>query len=81
MLHRYYLTQRPVSIGTQPKGFFSFSDDPGELPNGITYYGYVDYDRDLTDKEVKEYELYDGGKNLKLLMAERHDYSGLENIL
>ena len=81
MLHRYYLTQRPVSIGTQPKGFFSFSDDPGELPNGITYYGYVDYDRDLTDKEVKEYELYDGGKNSQLSMAERHDYSGLENIL
>ena len=66
-MHRYYLTQRPVSVGAQPKGFCSLSNDPGELPGGIKYYGYVEYQRDLTPREVEDYELYDGNNKIKTL--------------
>lgn len=76
MLHRYYLTQRPVSIGTQPKGFFSFCNDPGELPGGIKYYGYVEYERDLTADEVYDYELYDGSIKMKTLEGWRASGAG-----
>lgn len=58
MLHRYYLTQRGISIGTQPNGFVSKSDtDGGELTNGRRCYGYVEYSREPTEQEIKIYEL------------------------
>lgn len=57
-VHRYYLTQRGISIGTQPKDFVSSADTQGEeLTNGRRCYGYVDYNRKLTPEEVEEYEL------------------------
>ena len=58
MMYRYYLTQRSVAPGCQPGGFTSWEETPdGELTNGARCYGYVDYERELSPEEVKEYEL------------------------
>ena len=61
---RYYSTQRPISIGTFPKPIGN------EIINIVCYneksysanlkceaYGYVIYTKELTDKEVSDYEL------------------------
>ena len=57
-MHRYYLTQRPPSIGTHPKGAaevvgFDFKQDCG----GFRAWGYVEYDEPLSDKEIANFEL------------------------
>ena len=46
----YEMTARPVSIGTQPKGFKWFDEEQGE-------WGIVAYDRELTEQELIEYEM------------------------
>ena len=46
----YEMTARPVSIGTQPKGFTWFDESKGN-------WGIVAYDRELTEKELQEYEM------------------------
>lgn len=57
-MHRYYLTQRGVAPGCQPKGFTSWEEIlDGELTNGQRCYGYIDYDRELTQEDVTRYEL------------------------
>lgn len=61
---KYYSTLRPVSIGigTQPKkGFMDFVnyDDRTEL-NGMMIWAELYYDRELTDQELKDYELVKG---------------------
>lgn len=63
MNYRYYLTQRPPSLGCQPNGAVNIV-----TYNEITYivairygaYGYAEYDRKLTDQEISEYELIEG---------------------
>lgn len=70
MLYRYYLTQRGISIGTQPNGFVSKLDtDCGELTNGRMCYGYVEYDRELTEQEVNDYELTPHSDKVRLISA------------
>jgi len=49
-LYWYEMCQRPVSLGCQPKGFIEFDDDKGE-------HGIVGYDRELTDNELKGFEM------------------------
>lgn len=52
MEHKYYMTQRPLSIGAQPRDFTRFDEeDPGGR------YGAIWYDRELTDREIYDYEL------------------------
>ena len=46
----YEMTARPISIGTQPKGFTWFDESKGE-------WGIVAYDRELTEQELVEYEM------------------------
>lgn len=46
----YEMTARPISIGTQPKGFKWFDEEQGE-------WGIVAYDRELTEQELIEYEM------------------------
>ena len=62
--YRYYILNRPVSIGTQPmRGFVSFEnyDQRTFIPQiGREAWGSILYDRELTDKEVREYELAKG---------------------
>ena len=55
----YYSTLRPVSIGTQPKeGFMDFInyDDRTEV-DGKMVWAELYYNRGLTDKEMKDYDL------------------------
>lgn len=46
----YEMTQRPVSIGCQPKGFIDFDDNQGE-------WGIVAYDRELDEIELDDYDI------------------------
>lgn len=49
-LYWYEMLQRPISIGTQPKGMVSFDEDKGN-------WGIVAYDHPLTKEELEEYEM------------------------
>ena len=55
--HRYMMTERPFSLGCQPKqGVVSYEES--ELPKwDCGYYGIVTYDRELTTEEIQRYEL------------------------
>lgn len=46
----YEMTKRPVSIGCQPRGFVDINDNHGK-------WGIVAYNRELTQKELDEYEM------------------------
>ena len=52
MEYKYGYRPRPPSIGTQPKGFLRLNADRYR-----GYWGYVVYDRELTEKEMFEYDL------------------------
>lgn len=50
--YKYYLNARPADIGAVPKGFIRVdAEDKGGR------YGAIYYDRQLSDKEVQQYEL------------------------
>lgn len=52
MIYRYGYKLRPPGPGCQPKGFtecMEYEDD--------NYWGFVEYEKELTEKEVKEYDL------------------------
>ena len=52
MEHKYYMNERPLSIGTVPKDFVRFDeDDKGGR------YGAIFYDRPLSEGEIADYEL------------------------
>lgn len=54
MIYKYGLKSRGVSIGCQPNGFIYFQDtDKSETG----YYGFVFYARQLSNEELKKYEL------------------------
>lgn len=56
--YRYYLTQRPPSIGTHPNGASNIvSFDNKQEFEGINCYGYVEYENPLTEKQINDYEL------------------------
>lgn len=58
MEYKYYLTKRPPSIGTQPKDTTMIvAFDEKKEYDGIPCWGYVEYDRPLTEKELSDYEL------------------------
>jgi N12 class adenine-specific DNA methylase len=61
--HRYYSTQRPISIGTYPRDggepleIQSF-DTRTPVENGaFQAWGWLEYDKPLTDKQARDYEL------------------------
>lgn len=70
--YRYESTHRPVSIGTYPKrgvvdiwnykgGRQEVYDEDG---NKIMSWGYIEYNRMLTEKEMADYELAYSGEFL-----------------
>lgn len=66
MKYIYYSTQRPVGPGTYPKdGLLEIYNFAGKelLPNGIYAWGYLRYDRMLTDQELSGYELVEDPAN------------------
>lgn len=52
MAYRYGMRLRGYSIGCQPKGVIDREDDESGR-----YYDILVYDRQLTDKELEDYEL------------------------
>ncbi len=68
-MNRYYLTERPPMIGAMPKNGLKQVTDFGKkivLPFGnnnvLACYGCVEYDRELTESEINNYELKKEGK-------------------
>lgn len=62
MTHRYYCPARPPAPGAIPKGAARMmcSDDEymtDEEGHVIRAWGFVEYDRPLTEKEIDDYEL------------------------
>lgn len=56
---KYYSTERPVSIGTQPhRGFMDFInyDERTEI-SGRMVWAELFYNRELTETEMQDYEL------------------------
>lgn len=57
---RYYTLYRPPSPGSVPPGFVfqrTIDSRPYISEAGHTVWGIVDYDRRLTQKEIRDYEL------------------------
>jgi len=54
MTYRYYMTQRPPSPGAQPRGSINVVSYDNKKDGA---WGYVEYEKPLTDKQVKDYEL------------------------
>lgn len=64
-MYRYLCTQRPPMPGAIPKGAVNvdYTEFTHEDAGGHTHHvwGAVEYDHELTDKEVEDYELiFDG---------------------
>lgn len=59
MKNKYYAKLRPVSIGTQPNnGFVGFVNyDERKEVNGKMVWGELYYNRELTEQEMKNYDL------------------------
>lgn len=55
-LHWYELIHRGISIGTHPKNGHMLNAFGHKNRNGLEF-GAVGYDRELTEKELYEYEL------------------------
>ena len=59
----YYLLLRPVGIGCQPKGFVSYENyERRKYVPEIDHeaWGTVSYDRELSQKEINDYDLMKG---------------------
>jgi len=67
---KYYLTQRPHSLGTFPDsknnkamGLHGYDNKEYVEDIGCDAWGYVTYKEPLTDKEISDYELVEGVKD------------------
>ena len=64
-LYKYYSIHRPVSIGTYPKKgmqyFMNFDFRAHVEKINRDAWGWLAYDRPLTEKECRDYELFPGG--------------------
>lgn len=63
-MYAYYMTQRPPMPGAQPKGMVRFEeyDQRSEMPDGTMAWATIWYDRELTEKEISEYDLKKGDR-------------------
>lgn len=61
MAFRYYSIHRPVAPGTFPKSgvinLHNFDYRTSDNPLNRPAWGYIDYNRALTEKEMRDYEL------------------------
>ena len=59
--YKYYLTQRPPSLGTHPRintiTICSYYEKTHKEEINCEAWGYVTYKEPLTDKEISDYEL------------------------
>ena len=69
-MYKYYLLMRPRSIGTNPKdatGWIDY-DERRFIPEiGKYAWGELYFRRQLTEEEVAEYELFDGGYTTRIV--------------
>lgn len=81
--YRYYLTQRPPSIGTHPNGTSNVvSFDTKQEFEGINCYGYVEYKNPLTEKQINDYELVEKiNTNVEELTAENSENAIIQDII
>jgi len=67
MEYKYYLTQRPPSLGTHPRinviTICSYYEKTHIEEIKREAWGYVTYKEPLTDKEISDYELVEGVKD------------------
>lgn len=63
---RYYSRMRPIGPGTCPKKglqeVYNFDSRKYVEDAGTFVWGHIDYDRELTEREIAAYELTAGGK-------------------
>lgn len=64
-VYRYYTRFRPPMPGAIPREglVLVHGYDDRQLVDGVSAWGYVEYDRPLTEKEVRDYELAAASKN------------------
>lgn len=64
-LYRYYCRMRPPMPGAIPRNGLDYVDafDTRQSVNGIEAWGFADYTRELTQKEIDDYELEPCPKN------------------
>jgi|SRR5882672_1994213 len=53
--YRYACFNRPPGIGAVPKGYTNYEPHVPDVPSAR--HGVISYDRELTEEEVKQYEL------------------------
>ena len=58
-LYRYYCRMRPPMPGAIPRDGLDrvYSFDTRKSINGVDAWGFVEYTRELTEKEIVDYEL------------------------
>ena len=58
-LYRYYCRMRPPMPGSVPRDGLDrvYSFDTRESVNGVEAWGFAEYTRELTEKEIADYEL------------------------
>ena len=57
-VYRYVLLMRPPCLGAFPmNGMIRCSCEEGIAPSGHHYWGWCEYNRRLSDKEVYDYEM------------------------
>lgn len=63
---KYYSTERPIDLGTYPRGEivaimnYGFRKYVKEIDRDA--WGYIEYAEPLTEKQKNDYELVEGGK-------------------
>ena len=64
-LYRYYCKYRPPMPGGIPREglIYVHSYDNVQSVDGVTAWGYVEYSRKLTEREVDDYELVASKQN------------------
>ena len=62
MRYRYYCPERPPMPGAIPKAGLVEVGDEMCWPEDMFCWGWCEYSRKLTEEEVAEYELIDGGQ-------------------
>lgn len=81
-LYRYYYSHRPPGIGTQPEGYINYESwmPATTTPHGRTAFGWVEYDRPLTNEEITGYELFEDEVELPKLVKELVQFARDEGI-